>query len=386
MTKATGTPRTGARLGTKLALLLLLALAIWGVSNRVLTRSALARTAQDAATPDVVVVQPQRSGEGEDLVLPAELRAYQEAPIYARTSGYLKAWYTDIGSSVKRGQLMALIDTPEIDQQLAQARADLASAQANYALAQSTAERWQQLLAVQAVSQQDTDQKLGDAAAKKALLASAQANLARLHDLESFKRVLAPFDGTVVARNTDVGALINAGQSAGAELFRVADTHALRIYVQVPQPYAALTVPGLGAKLLFSEHPERQYDARLVRSAGALDPATRSLQAELEVDNRQYHLLPGAYGEVHFQLGQGVSSLRIPANAVLFRSEGLQVAAVDAQQTVHLKHIQQGRDFGPSIEVLSGIDEKDRLILNPPDSLREGQKVKAKAAPAEKAS
>lgn len=378
-------PRLWKRHRGKLLLLVLAILVIWGVSERVLTRAALARSTEEAALPDVVLVHASHGQGGEDLVLPAELRAYNEASIYARTSGYLRAWHTDIGTAVKKGQLLAEIDTPEIDQQLAQAQADLASAQANEELARSTSERWQQLLQADSVSHQEAEQKAGDAAAKRAALASAKANLARLRDLESFKRVLAPFDGVVVARNTDIGALINAGQNSGAELFRIADTHALRVYVQLPQPYAALAQPGVPAQLRFSERPGQSFEARLVRSAGAFDPQTRSLQAELELDNSRYHLLPGAYGEAHFKLPEGsTGSLRLPANTVLFRSEGLQVAVVDAQQRVHLRSIHQGRDFGGEIEVLDGIRESDQVVLNPPDSLRDGARVRpvatAKAA------
>ncbi|MBV8063642.1 MAG: efflux RND transporter periplasmic adaptor subunit, partial [Nevskia sp.] len=238
-----------------IALVIALLLAAWGIVGRVVSRNALAKETAESAVPTVITVKPGHSDSGEDLVLPGSVQSYYEAPIYARTSGYLKAWSTDIGAQVKKGQVLAEIDTPEVDQQLSQAQADLGTAQANYALSESTNLRWQGLLKTDSVSKQDADEKAGDAAAKKALLQSAAANLARLRDLESFKRVIAPFDGTVTARNTDIGALINAGQSSGSELFRVADTRKLRIYVQVPQPDAAAMTPGLEADLGFAEYP-----------------------------------------------------------------------------------------------------------------------------------
>jgi RND family efflux transporter MFP subunit len=316
-------------------------------------------------------------------VLPGSVQAFIEAPIYARTNGYLKAWYTDIGSPVKKGQLLAEIDTPEVDQQLSQAQADLDTARANETLSRSTNKRWQGLLATESVSQQDAEEKAGDAAAKTAAVASAAANVARLRDLESFKRVVAPFDGVVTARNTDIGALINAGQSSGSELFRIADTLKLRIYVQVPEPYAAAAKPGLEAELRFAEQPNRKYVAQTVRTANALDPALRTLQVELQLDNRAQEVFPGAYAEVHFKLAGNAASLRLPANTVLFRAAGLQVATVDPTQHVKLKSIVQGRDFGTTIEVLSGIDANDLVVLNPPDSIADGEPVNV-AAPADK--
>ena len=316
-----------------IALIVALVLAVWGVYSRVSARSALGRETAATAVPTVITVKPNRSPTGEELVLPGSVQSYNEAAIYARTSGYLKTWYTDIGTPVKKGQLLAEIDSPEVDQQLSQAQADLATARANYLLSQSTNERWKGLLATDSVSKQDADEKAGDAAAKKAALDSSGANVARLRDLESFKRVVAPFDGTVTARNTDIGALINAGQSSGAQLFRVADTHKLRIYVQVPQPYAAATAPGLGAELRFAEHPGKGYPAQIVRTANAIDPSTRTLQVELQVDNAKGELFPGAYAEVHFKLPADAQILRVPANTVLFRSAGLQLATVNADGT-----------------------------------------------------
>jgi RND family efflux transporter MFP subunit len=272
--------------------------------------------------------------------------------------------------------LLAQIETPEVDQQLTQAQADLATARANENLSKSTNVRWQGLLATQSVSKQDADEKAGDAAAKTAAADSAAANVARLHDLESFKRVLAPFTGVITARNTDVGALINAGQSTGTELFRIADTHQLRIYVRVPELFAAATTPGLEAALYFTEHPNRTFSAKVVRTSNALDPTLRTLQVELELDNAKGEIFPGAYAEVHFKLPPSAETLRLPANTVLFRSAGLQVATLDSQQRVKLKSIVQGRDFGNSIEVLSGLTPHETVVLNPPDSIADGVQVR----------
>src|SRR5450631_312756 len=315
-------------------LVVALGLSAWGEISRVLARNALGRETARDALPSVVTTTAQRSDAGEDLVLPGTVQAFVEAPIYARTNGYLKTWRTDIGTEVKKGQLLAEIEAPEIDQQLSQAEADLATARANESLSSSTNRRWQGLLSTESVSRQDADEKAGDAAAKKAAVDSAAANVARLRDLESFKRVVAPFSGVVTARNTDIGALINAGQSSGSELFRIADTHELRIYVQVPEAYAAVAKPGLEAELRFAEHPNGSFSAKVVRTSNSLDPTFRTLQVELELDNAQGEIFPGAYAEVHFKLPPSAETMRLPANTVLFRSAGLQVATLDNQQRV----------------------------------------------------
>ncbi|HYL01821.1 MAG TPA: efflux RND transporter periplasmic adaptor subunit [Steroidobacteraceae bacterium] len=357
-------------------------LAVWGILSRLSARNALERAAAEAAVLNVVTVTPSRGPAADALVLPGTVQAYFEAPIYARTNGYLRVWYTDIGTSVRKGQLLAEIDTPEVDQQLHQAEADLATAQANYELARTTNERWQGLLTTQSVSQQDADQRAGDAAAKAAARQSAAANLARLRELESFKRVVAPFDGVVTQRNTDVGALINAGETPGSALFRVADTHRLRIYVSVPQSYAAAVRPGLAAELDFADRPGRHYRAEVAYTARALDASSRTLQVELQIDNAAGELLPGSYAEVHFNFPASTSTLRVPVNTVLFRAEGLLVAVVDAEGRVHLRPITEGRDFGTQVEVLAGVGEGDALILNPPDSITDGARVRVVASPA----
>jgi RND family efflux transporter MFP subunit len=366
-------------------LIVALMLATWGEAHRVMARNTLRQKTADEATPTVVTVAPTRSASGEELVLPGTVQAYSEARIYARTNGYLKSWSVDIGSTVRKGQLLAEIDTPEVDQQLAQAVADLATARANEALSNTTNRRWNALLATESVSKQDADEKAGDAAAKKAIAESAAANVSRLRQLESFKRVVAPFDGVITARNTDIGALINAGESAGTELFRLADTHKLRIYVQIPEPYAAAAKPGLEAALKFSEQAGKGYAATTVRTANALDPVLRTLQVELELDNAQHELFPGAYAEVHFNMAGRASSVRLPANTILFRAPGPQVAIVDAQHRIQLRSIVQGRDFGGTIEVLSGLALDDAVVVNPPDSIIDGMAVRL-AAPLSKQS
>jgi RND family efflux transporter MFP subunit len=355
-------------------------LAAWGILSRLSARIALERAAADAAIVSVATTHPARGPGSDVLVLPGTVQAFYEAPIYARTSGYLRVWHTDIGTSVKKGQLLAEIDAPEVDQQLRQAQADLATAQANYQLARTTNERWQGLLGTESVSKQDADERAGDAAAKAAAAQSAAANLARLRELESFKRVAAPFDGVVTQRNTDVGALINAGEAPGSALFRVADTHRLRIYVSVPQSYAARITPGLAAGLVFADHPGRVYQAEVASTARALDASSRTLQVELQIDNGGGELLPGSYAQVRFDLHGSNPTLRIPANAVLFRAQGLLVATVDGSNHAHLRPITQGRDFGREVEVLSGIEPNDTLIVNPPDSISDGMPVRVVSA------
>jgi RND family efflux transporter MFP subunit len=362
-------------------LVVALVLAVWGVASRVYSRNELGKETAEQAIPVVIVQKPSVSPPSEDLVLPGSVQAFVEAPIFARTSGYLRTWYTDIGDAVKKGQLMAEIDTPEVDQQLRQSEADLATAKANANLAHTTDVRWKGLLANQAVSQQDADTRAGEATASQAQAASAQANVARLHELESFKRIVAPFDGVVTARNTDIGALINAGQTAGNALFRVADTQKLRIYIDVPEPYAPQTKPGIEVQLRFNEHPGKNYPAQLVRTARALDPVLRTLRVELQVDNPQGELFPGAYTEAHFKLPGSNSTYRVPATALIFRAQGLQIATVGSDNKARLHTIVQGRDFGTAIEVLSGISADDRVVINPPDSLSDGGTVRVAPPP-----
>jgi RND family efflux transporter MFP subunit len=377
--------RLKQRLRVVLWVLLILAIviAIWGIASRLIDRSHLRKRTVEDSRLAVVTVTPQLSGAGDELVLPGVVQAYIEASIYARTSGYLKNWYTDIGTRVRKGQLLAEIDTPEVDRQLSQARADLNTALANLALSQTTNKRWQALLATQSVSQQDADEKAGDEAAKEAMAESARQNVARLNDLESFKRLQAPFDGVVTARNTDIGALINAGESTGTQLFRVAETDRLRVYAQVPETYAGATTTGLEAELHFAEHPGKIYRAETIRTSNALDPTARTLQVELQLDNQDGELFPGAYTEVHFKLPASTQTLRLPANTVLFRAAGMQVATVGDDGKVKLKNIAQGRDFGKTVEVLDGVQQNDVVIVNPPDSLADGVPVRIAPPPSQ---
>jgi RND family efflux transporter MFP subunit len=370
-----GHDRARTRRYLLIALCAALVLAVWGIVSRVHARRALERQSMQAAIPTVTTTHARPGPPSDALILPGSVYAYYEAPIYARTSGYLKNWYTDIGATVKKGQLLGDIETPEVDQQLRQAQADLGTAEANYELARTTNVRWQGLLATQSVSQQDADQRAGDAAAKLAARKSAAANVARLLELESFKRLVAPFDGIVTQRSTDVGALINAGESGNA-LFRVADTHKLRIYVYVPQLYAAHMRPGLTAGLEFADHPGQPFAAQVTSTANALDSNSRTLQVELQIDNPRGELLPGAYVQVKFSLPSDTGSLRIPVNTVLFRGPQLQVATVDDGRHVRLKQITEGRDFGTEIEVLAGVTVDDTLIVNPPDSAADGMEVR----------
>ena len=350
--------------------------AVWGVFSRVQGRDQIGEETAAEATPVVQTAQPGPSPGTDELVLPGNVTAFLEAPIYARTSGYVKEWYTDIGTHVKKGQLLALIETPEVDQQLRQSRSDLSTAEANARIAAETDARWQALLVNKAVSPQDADTRRATAEATKAAQASAMANVARLEQLESFKRLVAPFDGVVTARNTDVGALINAGQSAGTQLFRVADTTRLRIYVQVPEQYAPLIKPDLAAQLQFNEYQGVGYAAKVVRTAEALDPTLRTLQVELQVDNSKGELFPGAYAEVHFKLTGSARTLRVPATALVFHAAGLQVATVVQGDVVKMHTVIQGRDFGTSVEILSGLSANDVIIVNPPDSITDGSKVR----------
>jgi RND family efflux transporter MFP subunit len=378
-------PRHMVRYGLIL-LVVALVLAVWGVASRVHSRDQLGKETAEQAMPVVNVAKPTVSPPSEDLVLPGSVQAFVEAPIFARTSGYLRTWYTDIGDPVKKGQLMGEIDAPEVDQQLRQAKADLATAKANADLAHITDVRWKGLLANQAVSQQDADTRAGQAAASGAQAASAQAAVGRLEELESFKRIVAPFDGIVTARNTDIGALINAGQTSGNALFRVADTQKLRVYIDVPEPYAPKTQPGIEVELRFNEHPGKDFPATLVRTAKALDPAVRTLRVELQVDNSKGELFPGAYAEAHFKIPGSTSSYRVPATALIFRAKGLQIATVGSDNKAHLHSIVQGRDFGTSVEVLSGLNPEDQVIINPPDSLADGGEVKIAPPPKQKSS
>ena len=344
-----------------------LTLATVGVAARLINRAELRDRAENASIPTVAVVAVKLAPPTQDLVLPGTVDAWADAALYARTNGYLKKWNFDIGATVKAGDVLAEIETPEVDQQTRQADADLAQAQANEQLARSTADRYRDLFKQHYVSKQDLDDRISNLAAKRALLDSAKANLQRLKETQGFQKLVAPFDGTVTARHTDVGQLVS--NAAGTELFHIADVHKLRVFVQVPQAYAPSAQPGLDADVSFAERPEHPYPAKIVRTSNALDPATRTLRTELEVDNAKGELLPGAYAEVHFKLSGPADTLRIPANALIFRAEGMQVAAVTPDNKVQLKAVTLGRDFGTEVEVLSGVSRDERVIVNPSDSI-----------------
>jgi RND family efflux transporter MFP subunit len=361
-----------------LALVIAVLLVIFGILPRIQARTALRQETLRMAVPTVAVVQPKRSAPAQEIVLPANVQAFADAPIYARTNGYLKRWYVDIGSRVKEGQLLAEIDTPEVTQQLRQARADLGTAQANLNLSKITADRFQGLLKTDSVSKQESDNAAGDYEAKQANVQSAQANVKRLEELQSFQRIYAPFSGVITARNTDVGALINSGSSSGNgnELFHITQPDKLRVYVSVPQIYSQAAKAGITADLTLAEFPGRRFQGKLVRTANAIDPISRTLLVEIAVDNPTGQLFTGSYAEVHFKLPTPTTSLILPVNTLLFRSEGLRVATVGQGQKVELKQITIGHDFGSEVEVVAGLNGKEDVIVNPPDSLVEGEAVR----------
>jgi RND family efflux transporter MFP subunit len=355
--------------------------AVYGVVDRSWSEDSLAQLTVREAVPVVDVIQPERGVAGEQMTLPGTVQAYFQAPIYARVSGYLNMWYKDIGAPVTTGELLATIETPDLDQELAQAKADLAVAEANYRLAQVTAERWQKLVKSDAVSVQEVDVKAGDAAAKQASVTAAQANVARLQAQEAFKRIVAPFNGIITARRTDVGALINAGSGVGPELFAVADVHEMRVYVRVPQAESADITTGMKASLSLPQYPDRTFPATVVTTAHAIDSASNTLLVELTADNAGGVLTPGTFTNVDFQLPPQPDIVRIPTSALLFRAGGLKVATVGAGGKAVIKPIQAGRDLGTEVEVLSGLTPSDRVINSPPDSLLAGEKIRVAGAP-----
>jgi RND family efflux transporter MFP subunit len=359
-----------------------------GIRNRVEAESTLRRTTDQAAVPVVDVVHPQLAQPTQEVVLPGTMQAFIDTPVYARTNGYLRSWSVDIGARVKKGDLLAEIDTPEVDQQLQQTRADLETAQANLDLAEITADRWQFLLKSGSVSKQETDQAVSDMHAKKATVDSGSANVRRLEDLRSFEKVCAPFDGVITARSTDIGALIDAGATPQSrELFHLASIDVLRVYVAVPEVYARAAQPGAMASLTLDEYPGEHFTGKLVRNANSIDPASRTLLTEVDVDNPSGRLLPGAYVSVHLKLPQVVRTVVIPSNTLLFRSEGLRVGTVSAGvsgSVAQLRPITMGRDFGETVEVVSGLQPSENVILNPADSLIDGTPVHMKQSGAPK--
>ena len=353
---------------------------IAGVIPRFKARAALKTETRDLAIPTVAAIHPKLGDPRTEIVLPGNMQAFTDSPIYARTNGYLKAWYHDIGSRVKQGELLAVIESPEVDQQLDQARADLNTAKANLSLAHITADRYQNLLKSGSVAKQDVDNAVGAYQAQQATVASAEANVKRLQELQSFEKVYAPFDGVITARNTDVGHLINSGAGSPAtELFHISAISKLRVYVNVPQQYSGSTRPGLPATITLPEFPGRRFKGTLVRTSDSIDTASRTLLAEVDVDNPTRELLPGAYAEVHFQIPNATRALILPVSALIFRSQGMQASVVQNGHAV-LKDITIGRDFGNEVEVVAGLNPDDLVIVNPPDSLVSGELVRVVSA------
>ncbi|HEX6774152.1 MAG TPA: efflux RND transporter periplasmic adaptor subunit [Acidobacteriaceae bacterium] len=351
-------------------------IAIVGILRRQSQRRVLAEQTNELAAPDVLLSRPKAGAPNSEIVLPGNVLAYQDAPIYARTNGYLSHWYFDIGAHVRKGQLLAVISSPEVDQQLLQARADLATAESNAGYAKSTAQRYNELLGQDAVSRQDTENFATQAQSSNTTVKSQLANVQRLEELQSFEKIYAPFNGVVTSRSIDIGQLIDQG--AAKELFHMASTDVLRVYVNVPQIYSRDAVPGTKAQLAFAEYPGRSFEGTLVRTAKSIDINSRTLLVEVDVDNRKGDLTPGAYTEVHMKVNTPVSSVVIPISTLLFRREGLQVAGVEHSgdsDVVKLLPITIGHDDGNTVQVVSGLDANTSIITNPPDSIIDGEKV-----------
>jgi RND family efflux transporter MFP subunit len=347
---------------------------IFGIHSRVAAETRLQQATFQAAIPSVNVVHPQPGDRAQELVLPGNTQAFIDSPIYARTNGYLKVWYVDIGARVSKGQLLAEIETPELDQQLRQARAELATAEANLNLSQITAARDENLLKTHSISTQERDNAVNGNAANEATVQSNQANVARLEQLQSYEKVYAPFDGIITARETDIGALIDAGANAPKELFHIASISKLRVYVAVPEVYSVAAQSGAPADLMLDEYPGETFHGTLVRNSDSIDQASRTLLVEVDVVNAGGRLKPGAYVQVHLKMPESMRSLVVPANALLFRREGLQVGVV-RDGKAELVRVTPGHDYGDSMEILSGLQPTDDVILSPSDSLTSGTAV-----------
>ena len=351
-----------------------------GIRMRVQADALLKEQTLDMAVSTVAVVHPQASSAAEELVLPGNMQAFVATPIFARISGYLKKWYCDIGTHVTTGELLAEIETPEIDRQLEQARADLATSQANYELARTTAERYENLFKTEAVAKQDLDNKVGDLHAKKAIVDSATSNVRRLEETQRFQKVYAPFGGVITARNIDIGALIDAGaNSPGKEMFDLAATDRLRVFVNIPQTYSRSATVGRPADLTLTEMPGRIFAGKIARTSNTIDPVTRTLLTEVDVDNPTGQLMPGAFVSVHLHLGSSSGAVMLPANTLIFRAQGLQVAVV-RDGTAVLVPVTMARDFGNTVELASGVTTADLVIENPSDSLTSGTPVRVAEA------
>lgn len=368
----------GTWIGAAFIALIVALIIFFGIIARRNSESTLEKETKAEAIPFVNVIYPASSHSSSGLALPGNTQAYVDTPIYARTSGYLKSWYFDIGAHVRKGQLMAVIETPELDQQLQVARADLKSAQANLDLANTTSARYQNLLKTNSVSKQETDIAVSDAAAKEAAVDASTANVRRLEQLQSFEKVYAPFDGIVTARNIDIGGLIQAGENTTPkELFHLASIQKIRVFVSVPEAYSTSIKQGDKATLTLDEYPDKSFEGTITRNSNAIDLATRTLNVEVDVENPKGELLPGAYVFVHFKVPEHASGLMIPANTLLFRAQGLQVGVV-RNGRVQLVPVVIGKDSGANVEISSGLTAKDAVILDPSDSLANGQEVQVK--------
>jgi RND family efflux transporter MFP subunit len=377
-----GPPPAGGRRRLAVAVLVALAcggavVAYFGVNARSRALAVSRSESGQFAVPAVAVVKPKRGAANEELALPADIQPYVSSPIYARTNGYLKRWYVDIGAHVKAGQLMAEIDAPEVEQQLRQAKADVATAKANHELARSTAVRYRDLLKENAVAVQEAETASGEAKAKEAILAAAEANLKRLRELQGFQRIEAPFDGVVTARNVDVGALVDSGGGSGSrrELFHLAAPGRLRVYVGVPQSHAPTIKPGLEGTLELPEYPGRRFKAKVARTAESIDGDSRTLRVEFELDNPSGEVLTGAFGTMHIGLATPATTLTLPSNTLMFTPQGLFVATVQNGK-VSLVPVKLGRDFGKEVEVVTGLKGGETVVMNPPDSLVSGDAVR----------
>jgi RND family efflux transporter MFP subunit len=353
-----------------------------GLISRARSKQALVQWTSAQAVPTVALASLARGNGEQNLTLPGNIQPYNKAAIYARVNGYLKSWNKDIGAQVKAGDVLATIDAPDLDQQFAQAKATLASAQANYDIAVTTAQRYNVLVTKQAISRQLADQANADEAAKKAIVDADAANVRQLEAMESFKQIVAPFDGVVTQRNTDIGALINAGSASGQELFEVSDLHRVRIYVQAPQAFSAHLSPGLKATFEMPQYPGRKFDATLVTTSNAMSAASHSMLVELDAENSDGTLFGGTYCQVKFQIPGDPNMVRIPATALIAANQGAQVAVLGDGNKVALKSVQLGRDFGDSVEVTAGLAPQDRVIDSPPETLLSGDTVQLAAATA----
>lgn len=370
------------------ALIVVAAIVVAGVVPRLKARAALKTETTNLAVPVVNVAQPKLGSPQQEVVLPGNIQAFIDSPIYARTNGYLKKWYVDMGGHVKQGQLLADIETPEIDQQLEQARAQLNTARANYGTSEITAKRYEDLKSTEAVAKQDVDNAVGAFKANAATVSAAEYQVRYLEQLESFKKIYAPFDGVITTRNTDIGALIGAGSTGGvgSQLFHISATRTLRVYVNVPQQYSQSAKPGLTADLTLAEFPGKRFKGKLVRTADSIDLASRTLLVEVDVDNPTGELLPGAYGEVHLKIPNSIPTFILPVTSLIFRAEGLQIAVLNGdsgKSFAKLIRVTLGRDYGTEVEVVSGLTGNERVIVNPPDSLIDGEEVRAAQQPSQ---